>query len=78
MSGALRRQAPPAKSLNQHSRDSLFSQVCVSRWQVKKFRADLKYHLLAIDGVCENEPDRYQGLLKRLEKDLRGWPMGAV
>ena len=39
---------------------------------MKKFRADLKYHLLAIDGVCENEPDRYQGLLKRLEKDLRG------
>ena len=39
---------------------------------MKKFRADVKYHLLAIDGVCENEPDRYQGLLKRLEKDLRG------
>ena len=48
--------------------------------KVKKFRADLKYHLLAIDGVCENEPDRYQGLLKRLEKDLRGtaaWGMSG-
>lgn len=40
--------------------------------QVAKFRSDVKYYPLAIDGVCENEPDRYQGLLKRLEKDLQG------
>lgn len=40
--------------------------------QVAKFRSDVDYHLLAIDSVCENEPDRYQGLLKRLEKDLQG------
>ncbi|CAJ1424888.1 unnamed protein product, partial [Effrenium voratum] len=40
--------------------------------EVAKFRSDVKYYPLAIDGVCENEPDRYQGLLKRLEKDLQG------
>ncbi|CAK9055131.1 unnamed protein product [Durusdinium trenchii] len=40
--------------------------------EVAKFRKDVKYYPLAIDGVCENEPDRYQGLLKRLEKDLQG------
>eukprot|EP00438_Fugacium_kawagutii_P007777 Skav210427 [mRNA] locus=scaffold1573:420116:427042:+ [translate_table: standard] len=38
--------------------------------KVAKFRSDVKYHLLAIDGVCENEPDRYQGLLKRSWKPL--------
>ena len=42
------------------------------QFQVAKFRSDVKYYPLAIDGVCENEPDRYQGLLKRLEKDLQG------
>ncbi|CAJ1416737.1 unnamed protein product [Effrenium voratum] len=48
--------------------------------EVAKFRSDVKYYPLAIDGVCENEPDRYQGLLKRLEKDLQGsWkPLAAT
>jgi hypothetical protein len=41
---------------------------------VAKFRSDVKYYPLAIDGVCKNEPARYQGLLKRLEKDLQGTP----
>lgn len=52
----------------QASEDVRFWESC----EVAKFRSDVKYYPLAIDGVCENEPDRYQGLLKRLEKDLQG------
>ncbi|CAK0879996.1 unnamed protein product [Prorocentrum cordatum] len=40
--------------------------------EVKKEFPTVDYHLLAIDYVCEFEPDRYQGLLKRLQNELQG------
>ncbi|CAE7874991.1 eryA [Symbiodinium necroappetens] len=40
--------------------------------KVASVRPDVKYCQLAIDAVCENEPDRFQALLKRLEQDLQG------
>lgn len=39
---------------------------------MKEYRPDVQYHLLAIDYVMENEPSRFHGLMKRLEKDLQG------
>jgi len=38
--------------------------------QVKQERSDIDYHLLAIDAICENEPQRYHNLLSRLAKEL--------
>ena len=40
--------------------------------QVKEKYPTVDYHIEAIDHVCEFEPDRYHGLLRRLEAELSG------
>ena len=42
--------------------------------QVVEARPDVRYYLLAIDAICQEEPERYQGLLQRLARRMReGW-----
>ena len=42
--------------------------------EIKKEILTADYHVFAIDHVCEFEPDRCRGPLKRIENELHGGP----